>query len=89
MPVDEGDGDEAGEVSEELLPGQFPEGAAPPPDHTPLLRHGPRGHRAVGTVGSVADSPRSAGKSRCKWENLLTIYSRVSSDSCQRQDVKC
>ena len=38
-PVDEGDGEEAGEVAEELLPGEFPEGAPPPPDHTPILRH--------------------------------------------------
>ena len=38
-PVEEGDGEEAGEVSEELLPGEFPEGAPPPPDHTPILRH--------------------------------------------------
>ena len=54
VPVYEGDGEEAGEVSEELLPGEFPEGAAPPPDHTPLLRHGPRGHRAVGRQSPVS-----------------------------------
>ena len=53
VPVYEGDGEEAGEVSEELLPGEFPEGAPPPPDHTPLLRHGPRGHRAVGSRHTV------------------------------------